>query len=183
VRLFTGFTETEVREFARLTFEAERTAPRGRRLLGGRHVPGGVRFLTEAVELLHETKRRGMDVWAISGSSRWSVVPVFEALGISSDRVIGIEMEIAAGTITPTEILPIPIREGKVEAMKARNIPAPVLVASDSRNDIPLFRTSADLKVRVNSRGRSTAEFFEAYGTPADDSWINIEKPTISGQP
>lgn len=183
VRLFTGFTPGEVMEYARQTFEAERAAPRTRRPLGRRRVPGGVRFLTEAVDLLREAKRRGMEVWAISGSSRWSVVPVFEALGISSDRVIGIEMETAAGTITPAEILPIPIREGKVDAMKARNIPAPVLVASDSRNDIPLFRASADLKVRVNSRGRSTAEFFEAYGTPADASWINIEKPTISGHP
>ncbi len=183
VRLFAGFQETEVRQFARLTFETERAAPRGRRLLGKRHVPGGVRFLMEAVDLLHEAKGRGMEVWAISGSSRWSVEPVFEALGISSDRVIGIEMETAAGTVTPAEILPIPIREGKVDAMKARKMPMPVLVASDSRNDIPLFRASTDLKVRLNSRGRSTAEFFEAYGSPADASWINIETPTISGQP
>ena len=183
VRLFAGFTETEVREFARLAFEWERTAPRGRRLLGKRHVPGGVRFLTEAVDLLHEAKRRGMEVWAISGSSRWSVEPVFEALGISSDRVIGIEMETAAGVVTPVEIPPIPIRQGKVDAMKARNIPMPVLVASDSRNDIPLFKACTGLKVRVNSRGRSSAEFFEAYGGPEDDAWINIEQPTIGGQP
>jgi phosphoserine phosphatase len=67
--------------------------------------------------------------------------------------------------------------------MKALKLPMPVLVASDSRNDIPLFRASTDLKVRLNSRGRSTAEFFEAYGSPADASWINIETPTISGQP
>lgn len=183
VRLFTGFKESEVRGFARWTFEAERYAPRGRRPLGKRQVPGGVRFLLEAVDLLDEAKTRGMDVWAISGSSRWSVEPVFAALGIPPDRVIGIEMESVAGVVTAREILPIPIREGKVGAMEARGIPMPVLVASDSRNDIPLFRASTDLKVRVNSRGRSTDEFFQAYGSPADDSWVNVDQPTLSEQP
>jgi len=178
VRLFAGFKETEVRTFARLTFETERAALRGRRSLGKRQVPGGVRFLREAVDLLNEAKAKGLEVWAISGSSRWSVEPVFEALGIPSERVIGIEMETTAGTVTPSEILPIPIRQGKVDAMKARKLPMPVLVASDSRNDIPLFRTSTDLKVRINSRGRSTAEFFEAYGSPSDDSWVNVDHPT-----
>jgi phosphoserine phosphatase len=133
VRLFTGFREDDVREFARLTFETERARPRGRRLLGQRHVPGGVRFLREAVDLLKEAQARGMEIWANSGSSRWSVEPVFEALGVAPGRVIGIEMESAGGMITPREVLPIPIREGKVDAMKGRNIPMPVLVASDSR--------------------------------------------------
>jgi phosphoserine phosphatase len=183
VRLFTGFREADVRAFARLTFETERARPRGRRLLGLRHVPGGVRFLREAVDLLKEAQARGMEIWANSGSSGWSVEPVFAALGVASDRVIGIELESAGGVVTPREVLPIPIREGKVEAMKARNIPMPVLVASDSRNDIPLFRFSADLKVRINSRGRSTEEFFQAYGSPADDTWITIDQPTLSEQP
>ena len=183
VRLFTGFRETEVRELARRTFQTERNAPRTRRQLGRRQVPSGVRFLKETVDLLNETKARGMEIWANSGSSRWSVEPVFEALGIASDRVIGIEMESAEGTVTPREILPIPIREGKVDAMKARGLPLPALVASDSRNDIPLFKSSTDLKVRVNSRGRSTEEFFQAYGAPPDGSWVNIEQPTLSELP
>lgn len=183
VRLFSGFGEPEVREFARWTFATERNALRTRRSLGKRQVPGGIRFLREAVDLLHESKARGLEIWAISGSSRWSVEPAFAALGVPADRVIGIEMETTAGIITPSEVLPIPIREGKVDAMKARKLPMPVLVASDSRNDIPLFKSSTDLKVRVNSRGRSTEEFFQAYGSPADDSWINIEQPTLSEQP
>jgi len=179
VRLFSGFRETEVREFARRTFETERATPKGRRSLGRRQVPVGVRFLREAVDLLNEAMARGLEVWAISGSSRWSVEPVFAALGIPSNRVIGIELETAGGVVTSTEILPIPIRQGKVEALRARKLPRPVLVASDSRNDIPLFKTSTDLKVRINSRGRSTAEFFEAYGSPSDESWINVDQPTL----
>ena len=183
VRLFTGFEESDVRGFARWTFETERYAPRSLRPLGKRQVPGGIRFLKEAVDLLDEAKTRGMEGWAVSGSSRWSVEPVFAALDIASDRVIGIEMETAGGVVTSKEILPIPIREGKVDAMKARSVPMPVLVASDSRNDIPLFKVSTDLKVRVNSRSRSTEEFFRAYGTPPDDSWITVEHPTLSEHP
>jgi phosphoserine phosphatase len=178
VKLFAGHTEGEVRELARRTFAAELSAPRGRRQLGRRQVPVGLRFLSEAVDLLNEAAGRGMEVWAISGSSRWSVEPVFEALGVPPARVIGIDMELSGDIVTPKEILPIPIRGGKVDALRARGIPMPVLVASDSRNDIPLFKASTDLKVRVNSRGRSSDEFFLAYGAPADDSWINIEHPT-----
>lgn len=178
VRLFTGFPESEVRELARRTFDDEVGAPRTRRRLGRRDIPGGIRFLVEPVGLLREARARGLDVWANSGSSRWSVEPVFAALGVPPDRVIGIEMETSAGIVTPKEILPIPIREGKIEAMKAKGVPMPVLVASDSRNDIPLFRASTDLRIRVNSRGRDTEEFFRAYGTPPDDSWINLDQPT-----
>jgi hypothetical protein len=65
-----------------------------------------------------------MEVWANSGSSRWSVEPVFEALGVAAEKVIGIELESAGGVVTSREVLPIPIREGKVDAMRARSIPS-----------------------------------------------------------
>jgi phosphoserine phosphatase len=179
VRLLAGFTEEEVRAFAAWTCQAEMSAPRARRQLGRRNVPGGVRFLREGVDMLREAQRRGMEVWAVSGSSRWSVEPVFAALGVPPEKVIGIELETAGGRVSPVEIPPVPIREGKVEALTARKIPMPAIVASDSRNDIPLFRASTGLRVRINSRGRSSSEFFEAYGSPQDESWVNVEAPTI----
>jgi hypothetical protein len=52
-------------------------------------------------------------------------------------------------------------------------------VASDSKNDIPLFLYSAGLRVRINSRNRDTMEFFRSADITPDESWILLEHPTV----
>ena len=74
---------------------------------------------------------------------------------------------------------PVPIREKKVQAFEKHTSAVPVLVASDSRNDIPLFLFSSGLKVRINSRNRNTDEFFREGKVTRDDQWVVIEQPTI----
>jgi len=179
VRLFTGFTLHQVRTFAEETFCDEIIAAPGGRTLGTRQLPRGVRYIRETVDLLTALRDHGFEIWAVSGSNRWSVEPVFARLGIRPEHIIGIEMETREGRLTPHEIRPVPIREQKVEAMKRRTIPPPIVSASDSMNDIPLLLAASELRIRVNSRGRDTQEFFRAVGTEPDDSWILIEQPTI----
>ncbi|HUI11001.1 MAG TPA: haloacid dehalogenase-like hydrolase [Bacteroidota bacterium] len=177
VRLFAGYTSAEVRAIAHETFAGELASPVGSRRLGGRDLPRGVRYLAESVELLRALQSRGFDVWAVSGSNKWSVEPVFERLGVPASRVIGIELDAPGGTLSDRAAEPVPIREGKVAALRARTAEAPLLTASDSRNDLPLFLYSRGLKVRVNSRGRDTAEFFRAAGSGPDGSWVLVESP------
>ena len=76
----------------------------------------------------------------------------------------------------------MPIREEKVSALRQRNPAPPLLVASDSKNDIPLFREAQELRVRINSRNRDTEDFFRSYGTPRDDTWVLIEEPELVEQ-
>jgi phosphoserine phosphatase len=179
VRLLSGFTLDEIQAFASETFADELAAPVSERRLGGRRLPRGIRFLAETVDLLGTLRDRGFDVWAVSGSSVYSIEPVFREMRIPSNRLVGIEMEIHDGVVSPVNVEPIPIREGKIGALQRRTQAVPVFTASDSRNDIPLLLYSSDLKVRVNSRRRDTKEFFDAVGAPMDESWINIESPTI----
>ena len=179
VRLFAGHRADEVRAIAQATFDDELSAPISSRRLGGRDVPRGARYLGESVELLRALASRGFDVWAISGSNRWSVEPVFARLGVPRERVIGIELAESSGVLTDTPLQPIPIREGKVGALRAQTAARPLLVASDSKNDIPLLLYSGGLKVRVNSRGRDTDDFFRAAGTAPDGSWVNVDSPRI----
>jgi len=181
VRLFAGYTLPEVRAIARDTFESEIHAPLGTRRLGGRSVPQGIRYIKESVELLSELQSRGFTIWPVSGSNRWSVESVFQRLGLAEDRVIGIDLVSKNGAFTSKAIDPIPIRQGKIDALKARTERAPLLVASDSKNDIPLFLYSAGLKVRINSRGRDTADFFRSAGVSPDASWVNVEEPHTIG--
>lgn len=179
VQLFAGFTLAEVREIATRVFEDEHSSPLTSRRLGMRILPKGVRYIKESVDLIRELQKLGFHIWAVSGSNKWSVEPVFRYLGIGPERVIGIELEEEHGVLVPRAISPVPIRENKVHAYEKHTTAVPVLVASDSRNDIPLFLYSSELKVRINSRNRNTGEFFREGKVVRDDQWVVIEQPTM----
>jgi phosphoserine phosphatase len=179
VRLFSGFSADEVRRFAEETFLEAHALTLGRRTLGGRSLPAGIRYIRESVELIEALKAEGFEVWAISGSNKWSVEPVLARLGVPKERVIGIELTEVGGLCTAQEINPVPIRERKVEALRKRIPHPPLLSASDSKNDIPLLLYASELRVRINSRGRDTADFFRTVGTTPDDSWVLVEHLTL----
>lgn len=179
VRLFAGFTVDEVRALAARTLTLELQAPLGSRELGGRKVHTGVRFMAEPLELMRLLQDHDFDIWAVSGSSAWSVEPVFARLGVPAHQVIGISLECPNGTLSGIAVNPIPIRADKVQALQSRDARVPHLVASDSRNDIPLLLYSSCVKVWVNGRHRSKREFFTAVGSEPDDRWLLIEEPTI----
>jgi phosphoserine phosphatase len=179
VRLFAGYTPAEMRALASETFREELGSPLGSRRLGGRDLPLGVRFIRESVELISALRERRFEIWAVSGSNKWSVEPVFDRLGIPAGRVIGIELEVRDGVLSDRTDGPIPIRAGKIDALHHRTPAVPLLAASDSKNDIPLLLSSAGLKVRVNSRKRDTAEFFRAAAIAPDDTWVLVESPHI----
>ncbi len=179
VRLFSGYRVDEVRQIASASFEFERRSDVMTRSLGKRVLPQGIRYIGESLDLLRTLRARHFDLWVVSGSSKWSVEPVFAPLGIPQDHIIGIELIDDHGVLTSREIVPVPIRTEKVAAFRRHSDRIPQLVASDSRNDIPLFNFASRLKVRINSRGRSTEEFFRDLGQEEDESWVNIENPTI----
>ena len=179
VRLLAGHTPITVRAIADATFADELTAPLSTRLLGGRPLPRGIRFLREAIELIAGLQERGFDIRAVSGSNLWSVEPVFRTFGIPPEKVVGLELAVRDGVLTPEVIEPVPIREGKVPALRRHTNVIPALVASDSKNDIPLFLYSSGLKIRINSRSRDTADFFRAANTSPDESWVLIESPGV----
>jgi phosphoserine phosphatase len=179
VRLFAGYTLVEVREIADRVFKDETSSLGAPRKLGSRILPKGVRYIKESLDLIRELQRLRFHIWAVSGSNKWSVEPVFRQLGITPEFVIGIELEEENGILTSRAKSPVPIRENKVHAFEKHTTAVPVLVASDSRNDIPLFLYSSELKVRVNSRNRNTEEFFREGKVSRDDQWVVIEHPTI----
>ncbi len=179
VRLFAGFTPAEVRVLALETFEEEFSSPFGTRRLGGRDLPRGARYIRESVDLLGALTALEFEIWAVSGSNAWSVEPVFRRFGIPPERVIGIELEVRGGILAETTAGPVPIRAGKIDAMRARGVRTPVIVASDSKNDIPLLLESTGLRIRINSHGRDTGDFFRSGGIAPDKSWVLVESPHI----
>ena len=138
-----------------------------------------MRFLSEAQELIQILLKNDFDIWAVSGSCKWTVEPVFTAFGIPEDQVIGISLAAHNGTLSDIPIEPIPIRAEKIDALQALERRIPLLVASDSRNDIPLLLYATTTRVWINSRRRSATDFFTAVGAPPDDRWIIIDEPTV----
>ena len=179
VQLFAGFTLAEVRAFAEATFQEELLAPLGHCRLGDRPLARGARFLRESVDLLRSLQNHGFDILAISGSSKWSVEPVFAHLGVPAEHVVGIDLVATDNILSAEPKMPIPIQHGKVEALRLADARSPVLVASDSRNDIPLLLASTDAKVYVNSHRRNTADFFALGKIDRDHSWVVFEEPGI----
>ncbi|HCV43829.1 MAG TPA: hypothetical protein DGH68_10135, partial [Bacteroidetes bacterium] len=181
VRLFTGFTETEVQQIARATTKKEMESPRGEWTLGRHRLPKGIRFIRESLELLTELRKRDFDIWVVSGSNQWSVEAVCEQIGIPSDHVLGIDLIRKDGAFTSIVKQPVPVLDGKVEALRQHTRRAPTIVVSDSTYDIPLFKYSADLKVLVKSRNGQ--DFFQAANIIRDESWMVIESPTLIEKP
>ena len=179
VQLFAGFSLAEVRAFADATFAEELKSPMTKCILGGRALPRGIRFLGESVALLRTLQERGFDIYAVSGSSKWSVEPVFRSLAVPEEHVIGIDLDVVDGIITTQARTPVPIHGGKVDRLRNADTRPPVLVVSDSRNDIPLLLASTDLKVYVNSHKRKTDDFFTLGKIRRDDSWVVFEEPTM----
>jgi phosphoserine phosphatase len=179
VRLFSGHTLSEVRRIAEATFLEETGAPISERKLGTRLRPKGARYIRESIELVRLLMQRGFVIWAVSGSNRWSVEPVFRRLGIPAEQVIGIDLIERDGVLSSTPREPVPIQRKKVDALRERIPEAPLLVASDSRLDIPLLQYSAGLRVYVNSHQRNPSDFFTIGNVVRDDSWVVIERPTL----
>jgi phosphoserine phosphatase len=179
VRLFAKFSEHEVMNIAAATFNEEMSSPPSFRKFGKHSAPKGIRYIKESVELLKRLQQFGFDIWAISGSNKWSVQPVFEPLGIPRDHIIGIDLQLASNTFSAKVQPPVPVLEGKVAALQAVTDDPPVLVVSDSMYDVPLFEYAAGKKVFVNSRMETSYTFFKQANIVQDDSWIVIETPTL----
>ena len=178
VRLLAGFSPLETREMAEATFAGELQAPVTERLLGRSRLPKGVRFIQESVAMLDRLRKAGFDIWVISGSNQWSVEAVCQRLGVSSDHVIGITLVELGGIFSSTVKKPVPVWEGKVEALQQRIGTMPDFVASDSLYDVPLFKASTDLKVLVISNNDLSKDFFRTSKIQRDHSWVVIEEPT-----
>jgi phosphatidylglycerophosphatase C len=78
------------------------------------------------------------EVFIVSASPRWAVLPGAAALGISPERVIAVDAPVHGGRIGRVRT-PIPCGEGKVHHLKARGI-APALAFGNSELDEPMLR-------------------------------------------
>jgi len=91
--------------------------------------------------LVSALQASGFQVWIVSASSVWPVMPGAEALGVPPERVIAVTAEVEGGRITARVRRPVPCGESKVELLKARGL-RPALAVGNGELDEPMLAYS-----------------------------------------
>ena len=92
---------------------------------------GFVRPLFDALE------RAGAEVWIVSGSPVWAVLPGAARVGVSPERVIAARCEVANGRLTG-KAAEVPCAEEKAALLQARGV-RPFFAAGNSPLDVPML--------------------------------------------
>lgn len=107
------------------------------------------------VEALHAAEA---EVWVVSASPAWCVLPGARLLGIPADRVIAAQPLVVEGVVQGTLGAPLPAFEAKVSALVALAHRGPHFAAGNSEYDFALLESARALALLVNP--------------PAGDAWL-----------
>lgn len=88
--------------------------------------------------LVRALSAAGYEVWVVSASAVWPVLPGAAALDVPPERVIAVQAAVEGGRITGRSLRPVPCGEGKVELLRARGI-RPALAVGNGDLDEPML--------------------------------------------
>ncbi len=131
---YAGHTLEEVTQWAEASY-AENIAP---------HRFAGMEALLQGL------MAAGWDVFVVSASPRWAVLPGTDRIGVPRDRVLAIEVEIVDGRLTGRPRPGITQGPGKVTRIQRDIGRVPVFGAGNSVDDLPMLRCVSEGAVVVN---------------------------------
>jgi phosphoserine phosphatase len=106
------------------------------------------------IQYMHDL---GYEVYVVTASVEWAVVPAAARLGIPKHRVLGIKTKIQNGFVTSEQDGPITWREGKATAiLQATGGARPVFASGNTTGDTALLETATHLQLAVRSRNAHT---------------------------
>ena len=98
---------------------------------------------TEIAMLQAAMRLRGWDVWVVTASARWAVLPLAERFGVPADRVLGMQLRRSEDDWIHQEVIgTITYRQGKVDALLAATGKTPDFAAGDSITDLEMLRSA-----------------------------------------
>ncbi|MCO5112628.1 MAG: HAD family hydrolase [Bdellovibrionaceae bacterium] len=114
---------------------------------------GPLQIVPSVQQLIRFLLAKGVEVFIVTASVKWSVVPAARELGINEDHVLGVTTLLdLEQRLTLERYLPITWREGKPEALlNATDGVAPFLCGGNTISDLPLLESATDFRVSVNS--------------------------------
>lgn len=112
----------------------------------------------EMRQLVRTLREREAEVWVVSGSPSWVVIPGAELLGIPQERVIAGVPKVENGIVQESLARPLPIQETKVETLVALAGRPPHFAAGNSEYDFPLLESARTLALVINPPGEKHLE-------------------------
>jgi HAD superfamily phosphoserine phosphatase-like hydrolase len=114
-------------------------------------------YRPEMADLRAGLEAEGFEIWIVSASNRWIVEAAAPTLGIPAERVLGIEVQVADGLLSPRPVYPRPCGQGKVDAIQKHIGVKPVFAFGDSMGDFEMLGF-ADQPLVVGRRDRPDNE-------------------------
>lgn len=122
------------------------------------HFP--VPVFMEQKKLIDLFLSKGVQVYIITASVKWSVEPGAEMLGLKKENVIGVETMIKDDLITKEQKGLITYRDGKVEALLERTSgKRPFFASGNTMGDYHLLQSATHLKLAVSAASRDDKLF------------------------
>ncbi|HVO30749.1 MAG TPA: HAD-IB family phosphatase [bacterium] len=110
-------------------------------------------------ELVAALRKADADIWIVSASPAWCVIPGAALLGVPESRVIAALPSVDdAGKVGATLRAPLPMQETKVEAIVARAGRPPHFAAGNSAYDYALLESARAMALLIDP--------------PADNGWL-----------
>lgn len=106
----------------------------------------------EQLHLITHLIQRGVRVYVVTASVKWSVEPGAELLGVPQNQVLGVQTKVENGIITDAQNGFITYREGKSQQLLAETGGVvPFLCAGNSTGDLNLLEGASRIKLAVRS--------------------------------
>lgn len=109
--------------------------------------PGIKGVVAAIVERFHAAH---WEVYVVSGSPWWAVLPGAERLGITRERVLAVEVEIDDGRLTDRLTGGVTSSQGKVARIKAKIGRTPAFACGNTIDDVPMLRLATHHAVVVD---------------------------------
>lgn len=103
---------------------------------------------------------KGVKVYVVTASIKWSVEPGAKLYGIPQENVIGIQTKVKDGIVTTEQEGAITWREGKVEGLLLNtNNQRPIFASGNSDGDLALLESSTGLRLVMASAKPDEANY------------------------
>ncbi len=132
-----GQSIEQVQQWARDCFKSQTPAP----------------YFRSVLKLIEYLKVLNFEIYVVTASVKWAVVPGAEALGIPADRVLGIRTKVKDGIVTHEQEGEITWNEGKSKELLLRTGgEQPLLCVGNTMGDLALLECSQGACLAVASQ-------------------------------
>lgn len=95
-------------------------------------------------------QRADWDVWIVSASPRWVLLPGARALGVPADRILAIDVEQDGDVLTDRVLEPVTTGQGKVARIRRDIGREPAFVCGNSVDDVPMLGLATGVGLVIN---------------------------------